>query len=355
MKNQKAERLEIGLVARRFEQFAQECYARSPLYERLSRRIAVDPEMLSLAARAREGQPVPNLFFAAAHFLLLKGARHPVSAFYPSLSGSAIPADDPYPSFRPFCWEHQNEIGELVSTRLVQTNEVRRCACLMPAFCLISRLTGGRPLSLVEIGASAGLNLLWNHYGYDYGGGHRYGDESSPVQLSCVCRGDRRPPIPREFPAVAARMGVDLNPLDLSDRDALLWLRALVWPEQTERATLLQRAIQIAQRNPPPLVAGDALDLLPDILAAMPQGTAVCVFHSFTLNQMAPAAREALSALIAGYAARRELFRVSIERPAADGRWLALESYTGGRSTEQHPALCHDHGEWIEWIDANSP
>jgi hypothetical protein len=129
----------LAALAQRFERFAQrECHV-SPLYERLSRGIAGDPEILSIAVQARAGQPVPNLFLAAVHYMLLKGIEHPLTAFYASLAPVIAQTDDPYPSFRAFCREHAAEIQRLIAARLVQTNEVRRCGCLLPAFGLVAR------------------------------------------------------------------------------------------------------------------------------------------------------------------------------------------------------------------------
>ena len=78
---------------------------------------------------------------------------------------------------------------------------------------------------MVEIGASAGLNLLWDRYSYDYGEGRRYGALTSTVQISCTLRGNRLPPFPVFLPKVAWRMGIDLHPLGVSDPEAKLWKR----------------------------------------------------------------------------------------------------------------------------------
>ena len=223
-----------------FERSAnEEFHNSSPLYEHLSLAIAKDPEMLSLAAHCRKGERAPNLFFAAVHLLFLKGTRHPLSLYYQGLSGSSLGTDDPYPTFRSFCLEYDEEIRSVISARMVQTNEVSRCACLVPAFVLVSRGAKGRPLHLVEIGASAGLNLLWDRYAYDYGEMRRCGDMNSPVQIKCAVKGKVVPPLLETFPKISARVGIDVNPLDVNDRDHALWLRALVWSEHEERAQIL--------------------------------------------------------------------------------------------------------------------
>lgn len=178
--------------------------------------ISTDVEMLALAAHATS-EPVPNLLFGVVHFLLLRGAEHPLAAFYPTMTKTPRIDADLYPAFRSFCFEHAEEIKYLLQTRRVQTNEVRRCIVLLPAFGIVAEQAHDRSLTLVEIGASAGLNLLWDCYGYDYGTGRKYGNPGSPVQMSCTLRGDRQPPIPEVFPKVASRLGIDLQPIDVHD------------------------------------------------------------------------------------------------------------------------------------------
>lgn len=339
-----------SVLAQRFERFARrECHV-SPLYERLSLGIAGDPELLAIAAQAPPGQPVPNLLLATVHFLLLRGAQHPLAAFYPSLSPGIPRSADPYPSFRAFCLEHRAEMLGLLSTHLVQTNEVRRCGCLLPAFAVVSASSQGRPLALVEIGASAGLNLLWDRYGYDYGEDRRFGDPRSPVQIACMLHGDRQPPLPAALPAIATRIGIDLHPIDVCEPDAALWLRALIWPDEIGRTELLQEALRIAQQAPPRLIAGNALDRLPEVLATIPDDQSLCVFHTHTVNQFPAEDRAHLAALFAEHAATRDLFRVSIEWLGEVHPRLELVSFEDGVMTAQLLAYCGSHGEWLEWL-----
>ena len=345
-----AQRPSIDELSRRFERFARrECHV-SPLYERLSLGIADDPELLAIATQAKPGQPMPNLFLGAVHFLLLRGVQHSLANFYPSVPRTASSAVDPYPSFRAFCLEHREAILELISIRLVQTNEVRRCGCLLPAFTHVAKRAVGRPLAMIEIGASAGLNLLWDRYSYDYGIGRQYGNPRSPVQIVCGLRSDRYLPLPAVWPVVTMCMGLDLNPIDVRDPDDALWLRALVWPDEVGRAELLQQAVHMVQQDPPNLLAGDVLDILPEVLAAIPQDHAVCVFHTHTINQLSPEARARLSALLAEHAGDGDLYRVSIEWLGETHPRLELISYEDGVKTEDILAYCGSHGEWLEWL-----
>jgi hypothetical protein len=339
------------MLSQQFRRFGErECVPASPLYGRLAVGIADDPELLEIAATAR-ARPVPNLFLAAVHYLLIQETAHPLAAFYPDLAGDsrALVSGEPFPLFRAFCLEQANAIRQLLASRWVQTNEVRRCACLLPAFAVAARRLGDRPLALIEIGASAGLNLLWDRYHYDYESGGQCGDPAAPVRLTCELRGDRRPPLPAPMPAIATRVGLDLNPIDVRDHDATLWLRALIWPEQRGRAALLAQAIEVARQHPPPLLAGDAIELLLGVLERVPADAALCIYHSFTLNQFPSGARERFATLIAKCAAQRNLALIAIEwrepYPSVD---LAL--FEAGTRTDLRLAHCDAHGGWLEWL-----
>ena len=355
--SQSSATMPIDVVAHRFRQFAErEAQALlSPLYSRLCRGIATDAEVLALAATAQPGQPVPNLLLGTVHYLLLRGVQHPLAAFYPSLTHTPDQMHDPYPAFRRFCLEESEAICELVATRRVQTNEIGRCACLLPAFELIAQEEQRAPLSLIEVGASAGLNLLWDRYGYRYENGQTCGRADSPVQITCAVSGKNALPLPTILPAVATRVGLDIHPIDLSDPDAVLWLRALIWPEHLERAERLQKAREIAQLEPPPVLAGDALTLLPEVVAQAPAQSVLCIFHSFTLNQFSAEQRERFSALLAQMSSRRTIYRISCEARTRDQvPRLDLIRYTNGAVTNNRLARCAPHGSWIEWLAETS-
>jgi len=334
-------------VSGQFRAFAKECRDSSPLYERLAKNIRDDPEILALAAHARRGERVPNLWFAAVQFLLLNGTPHPLAGFY---EAGPTAAGNPYPPFRDFCLEHAERIIELIANHTVQTNEVNRCALLLPAFVLVSREAKGQPLYLLEIGAAAGLILLWDRYGYDYGNGLLSGDPASPVQIRCEIRGTSAPDVPATLPAVECRIGVDLNPIDVDDREQTLWLRSLVWPEEGERARLLENAITVARRDKPDMVAGDGIVLLPELLASVPEEAALCIIRVFT--NLPPAARDQFTASIAQHGERRDLSVVSTRRGAREGEsLLALVSYRNGLRSEAVLANCENHGKWLEWLN----
>jgi len=164
-------KLNFTWVAKRFGRFAvHECRGSSPLYEQLSFHIAADEKLLCLASHARSGQPVPNLLFGAVRDLLLKGYEHGLREFYGSIVKEPRAQEAAFPYFRDFCLRYWEDIQDILVHRLVQTNEVQRCAYLYPVFCCIYEQVK-KPLSLIEIGTSAGLQLAWDQYRYDYGWG----------------------------------------------------------------------------------------------------------------------------------------------------------------------------------------
>lgn len=324
----------------------------SPLYATLARRIADDPEMLALAAHAQPHQPVMNMLFASVHYLLMRDRDEPLAAFFPDLTRHPNTTDDAYPTFRAFCLKHAKEIIELEGTRRVQTNEVARCALFLPAFTLITRQLRGRRAALIEVGSSAGLNLNWDRYAYDYGDGNVYGDTASDLVLKCELRGGGSPPMPENGLGedYFKRAGIDLNPNDVADEDAMLWLRALVWPEQVERAERLQKAIALARRFPPNVLQGDALELVPRLIRETSRETAVVLFHSFVLNQMPQQLRARFDELLVENSAERHVVDVAIE-PSEWPAPLVLTMYANGTRTQEMLATCDHHGRWLEWRD----
>src|SRR5438067_8673461 len=172
-------------LSRRFRNFAGECRGSSPRYERLSRFVAEDPELLTIIAAAAGSRFNPNLFFASARYLCLR-------------EGKEIPASPK--EFRRFCNESVDALRQLLSNRVTQTNEVMRSSYLLLGFEVIWR-EARRPLALIEVGASAGLNLLFDRYRHDYGEHGAVGPIESKVVLTPqVISGS--PPAPSQFPPV---------------------------------------------------------------------------------------------------------------------------------------------------------
>lgn len=335
-----------------FRGFAGICANASPLYAALSPQIADDPQTLALAEQAQAGQAPVNMLFGAVHYLLLGGREHALAGFYRSLGGRDDPAGA-WPVFKDFCGTFRGEIVELVATRRVQTNEVGRSALLIHAFAMAQRLFG-RPLHLIEVGASAGLNLLFDRYRYEYSDGQVCGPES-PVVIRTELRGSSAPLIEPDPPAVAGRVGIDVSPVDVTDPGAMRWVEALIWPDQIERVQRHRRAVELASADPPQLIAGDGLDLVPGLVADVAGAHLPCVYHSHTTYQMGREGRQAFDLVMSEAGGRHDLAYVSLEWLGDDpGPRLHLTSWSRGRSRTRYLAECDHHGAWLRWVDSEA-
>ncbi|HVV18686.1 MAG TPA: DUF2332 domain-containing protein [Pseudonocardiaceae bacterium] len=289
-----------------FRYFAvTQCRGRSPVYETLSNGVIDDDTLLDLLLRTPADQRRPSLLFAAVNHLLRAHPDAPLAAYYP-IHGGARPADDELvPTFAAFCQEHAEELARLLRDGSTQTNDIRRCVALRVALEHVRRRRPG-PLALVEVGASAGLNLMFDRYGYP-------GTPNvSPVSISCELRGpvDLGP-----MPEITSRLGVDLNPITLTDPDQRAWLEAFIWPEDTDGLATLRNAVDLAlSTGAATVVRGDATTDTAALLAALPGDEPVAVFTASLLSYLDTDARTAFAGQL------REAVR---DRPVA---WVFAES-----------------------------
>jgi hypothetical protein len=350
--------VQLETLAQRYIRFSAECEGISPLYAFLAAQIAQDAELLTIALACRPGQPPGNLLLGAVHFLLLQQPHHPLAAYYPSLTPEPRPKEEAFPTFKQFCLDHQFDLEELVATHWVQTNEIRRCTYLFLAFAHITRQTAhqgiAEPLALIELGASAGLNLLWDHYAYLYQhNGHvsEAGAVNSPVRLRCVVGGETMAAFPTALPPVAWRVGLDLNPIDLRDAQQYLWLQALIWPEHHDRVALLEDARLLYHQHPPLLQRGDLTTDLGELLTAMPAYSTPVIFHTHVFNQVSSEAQERVAQQLAAFSYERPLYRLGndLAKPALQHFPLTLQHYCDGTVTTSHLADVDGHGRWLQW------
>jgi hypothetical protein len=343
----------------------------SPIYATICARLADDQPTGSLALDAQPGFRTPLILLAAVHRLLLSGLTHPLAAYYPSLSGAdARPIDDGlYPAFAGFIAAHRAAVIDLVATRTTQTNEARRTVLLVPPLGLIAG-EAGAPIALLEIGASAGLTLLPDRYGFTIGA-EPCGDRDSPVQVACAVEGVLRPPVPPTVPAIRWRAGLDVHPLDVCSADTVAWLRALIWPEHLDRMAVLDGAVALAAADPPRLVQGDLADDLPALAAQAPAGIPLVVADTWVLAYVTPERRlDFVHALRRTAAERRApTWLISCEGQAVlaslgvgigtapddgSGGFSALSLHRfdpDGASRHDLLAECHAHGRWLRWLD----
>jgi hypothetical protein len=322
-------------IKRRYRQFADtECRGYSDAYYALALAVCGDDAVLGFTAEMPAFQP--NLFFAAIQFLTGPDSMPKTGAELSALVR-----------------QRGREIGELMRSRTTQTNEVGRCAVLLPA------LPSG-PLALLEVGASAGLCLLLDQFYYELGSA-RIGDAASPVHLRCATVGTVA--LPASVPQVVWRRGLDIHPIDVRDDDAIRWLLACVYADHHERRQRLEAAVGLARARPSVVVQGDLVDDLPAMLAQVPNDAQLVVFHSAVLTYVKPDRREAFAGLLAEASKDRDIVWLSNEPPSvirevaalapAQSELLFLLSRTRfvkGQRTDELLALAHPHGATVEWL-----
>ncbi|WDA40187.1 DUF2332 family protein [Erythrobacter sp. BLCC-B19] len=233
-----------------------------------------------------------------------------------------------------------------------QTNEVARAAGLAAALLALGE-EAALPCELLELGASAGLNLNLAHYAVRLGGVAACA-ATSTVTLAPDWRGAA---VPAGVINIASARGVDLHPLDIGNPADRQSLAAYIWPGEAARAERLRAALAIAQHHPPQVEPGLASDWLNRQLAApQAEGVRRVVFHSMVLQYASPAERSAIDAAFAAAATRasqrRPIARVSVEwshdRRAVELR-IARWDGAAHHGTPHLAAICHPYGEWIDW------
>jgi len=281
----------------------------SSFYATLSEGCVGDDQVLALASEAAPGQPATHLLFGAVQFLLFEQPDASLARYYPSIVGDPLDASAAYPEFRAFCLANNERLAVLLQTRMVQTTVVRRAAYLLPAMAHLARLVDA-PLSIVEVGSSAGLLTLFDHYRYDFGDGVAVGPADGPLVSGFRYIG-AKPSVPVRMPVIRERVGVDLNPVDPRDQVEARWIDAVLPADLVEDRRQLRAALAYRARTPLSVVEGDALEVLPGILSTLPDP--VCVFHSHCLYQWPEAAKDDFEQLLAEASRTRDIYRIGIE------------------------------------------
>ncbi|WP_353216213.1 DUF2332 family protein [Sandarakinorhabdus sp.] len=231
-----------------------------------------------------------------------------------------------------------------------QTNETGRAGALMPGLLTVAAETG-LPLALIELGASAGLNLNLDRFACDLGG-TRAGDPTSDVIIRPNWQG---PPPPAAPVNVIKRCGVDLAPLEAADPAVAERLLAFIWPDQPERLVRAAAAIALARRHPPTLHQADAADWLAANLA-LTNGAATIVYHSIAFQYFPPAAQARIIAHLeavgsaATPAAPLAWLRMEMDDPAQPAMpAIRLRLWAGAAASERLLGHAHAHGAFVQW------
>ena len=298
--------------------------------------------------RAWPGDPVADALAlrmaAALHALVLAESAPALIACYPpnvatpeQLRAAVIGA----------AREHQTHVRNFLSSP-PQTNEVGRSGVLVGGFLQIAKETG-LPLRLLEIGASAGLNAVWDRYYYQIGAAG-WGDPRSPVRIAPAWEGPT-PPLDAAV-RVAERLACDIAPIDLEDPAQRLRLRAYVWADQRERLSRLESAIELGRAYGPRVEGADAADWLRTQLREPAASSATVLYHSIMWQYLPSETQADIRASVESAGARAT--------SAAPLAWLRFEPlnpesapelrltlWPGARQVRL--AVAHPHGSSVRW------
>jgi hypothetical protein len=367
-----------------FRLFAQgAARARGTTYDGNCRGIADDPDILGLIGEAPVAQRRPNLLLAAVHFLLLGGTPHPLADHYDTVrsvigdgangASGAGASGDVVADFRDFCLQHRAELLDLIAVRSTQTNEVGRCTALLPALATIaSGYPDGQPLWLIDLGTSAGLNLLFDSYAYTYrqrsdGATIDAGHQNAAVHLECVVRGELDTLPPLALPSIAGRTGIDTLPIDPTSDDGADWLLACLWPDNLARFERLRGALATARTtaDPPTVYQGDIIDALPDVARNIATDSPLVVFHSWVAAYLSPDRQALLVETVRDLARTRPAHYVYAEAPVETPGLPTPPSPSPAPTSHLATALVHlppdgsapvrladmhHHGKWLRWL-----
>lgn len=269
---------DLRRVAGQYAEFSVAFRGDSPCFETWARAVSEDSDVQAWIARLPRGKQQPTLVFAAARW-------------------HGVTAPGPYAGLRSALLGDDGTIRATVLSRSTQTNEVGRLATLVPVFARIAA-ESGRPLALVEVGASAGLCLRPDGYRYRWVSDDgrvswawpRF-DDALP-ELTCHVTGPFRPPLDAR-PKIAWRVGLDIHPLDVADEDEMAWLATLVWPEQEERRARLRYAVDVARHEPVTVLRGDLRTDVGDLVERARAHGEVVVFHTAVAAYLRRSEREA--------------------------------------------------------------
>jgi hypothetical protein len=263
-------------------------------------------------ARDPHGSALALRFMGAVHRLVLEGRAPHLARHYPSAGGTPD---------RATLWSDFVATVELSADRLqdlveltVQTNEVGRAAALLGGWLLIARACPGLPVCALELGASAGLLLRWDHYRYEHRSGG-WGDPTSPVRLHRPWRGDA--PDFSISVRVDERRGCDLNPLDPTTEPGRTTLESYLWADQLERLKRLRAAIEVARTVPAMVDEADAPAWLAEQLARSRHGAVTVVYHTIVVQYLSDPSRAEVERLIGAIGGRAG--------PDAPVAWLRME------------------------------
>ncbi len=332
------------------ERFRRQAGTSTHLYGELMRAMADDFERggpVAAVCRGYEDAPIGAAIqlriLAAVYRFALTGQADELIAYYPVLGGSADPRSA-WPVFREVIAAHVADIHEALAV-VPQTNEVGRASALLYGLAHLRGWGVAHDIDILELGASAGLNLLLPHF-FFAGDGWQWGLQGSPVRLVGAIRGPFSPPAVN----IGRAVGCDVAPLDVSNDEDAVWLRSFVWPFDVDRDARLMAAMQVARQYPPLVEHASADDWLPTALRSA--GSPV-VWQSITRQYWPPSVVAGVERELVAYGNEHPLARVWMEH--VPGRWvpvLGVDVWDGhGGHDSRIIATVHPHGTSVRPVD----
>jgi len=331
----------------------------SPLYERVAVAVSESDEALRAIETAPARKRHPTVILAALHDLALAGRAPALDAAY-----AAADADAAAGAAIDTLLRMTDSVVAVVMRRHTRSNETGHCAVLYPAIAEAARRVGANAIGLIDLGCSAGLNLNVDRVGITYSNGQSLGDMSSPVQQASSVAGDRRIPM-QPIPAVVARVGVDREPVDVTDADDARWLRACLYPDQPERLATLEAEMALAAAAQPLLLQGDAIEVMPEAFARVPADALPVVTTTWALSQFGLESRLRFLHRLDEAAARRTVAWVSVEgvgvapaiptlgdRRASGHSIIGLAVLDGSAQRAEAIGRCWSQGRFLAWLAA---
>jgi hypothetical protein len=335
--------------------------------------MIAEHDQLLAALSALPPDRLPALLASAAiGFLVRRDQPDRLARYFPAPGGAQPPFDDGFSAIAAaFVSARLADIIGVCADHRYQMNEVARCTQIAIG---IAACRERGSIGLVDLGTGAGLGLQLDRYRY-VTGGTGTGPTSAALALSCELRGANQPPRP-ELPPIAARTGIEINPVDLDDLAARAWLRACSPPEASA-LTRLDSAVGVARRYPAPIVAGDAVEALPAVLDSLPPDLPVIVTDAYLAVFLAPAQRAKLVAVLSNASRTRRVTWLSLDplvplgpsgRDSVQGLTVpdsvvaeyqehGVFAVLGARTFDQAAeggrllARAHPSGQWIDWLD----
>jgi hypothetical protein len=339
--------------------------------------VAAHDELLNRLAFLPPDHLPALLASAATCYLANRYRPGQFAAYFPQPGGPQPAFDDGFfPAAAAFFTARLDDIAGVCHRRRYQMNEVARCTQVALGIAATA-VPPTDPVALVDLGTGTGLGLQLDRFGYRVGT-RTCGAPAASLTLECQARGRHQPPL-AELPPIAARVGIELHPVDLEDPAARAWIQACAPPEASALARLTA-AMDLTRKHPEKIITGDAVDALAGALTSLGRRHHVIVVDAYLAVFLPPERRSLLADVMTQAGRSHPVTWLSLDPlvplgPDADRSVqglaipaslvrdyqqhgvfavLGARTFRGGASYGQILARAHPSGQWVEWISPDS-